>query len=288
MLLLFHTLCCYPYWLCHNRITSFCSTASECCVYIKPSQKAQECKWFTQESSYCVISGQNGAARISCVIGTTGKPVVNHQPCQRSKDSKAFEHFWHWTSTWKEGFCVTNTGKTTMRAVCASACAHMEMSGSTCVFFYVCVWPTHVFMCKGNGWQWKMWPILILIANEKKRTQYLWVLSRWTEEKGLSMKAYSLSLLKSALTWLQPFEVRLAVILERSAPASNNGNWMVEKELFNRAKGNASLSLSLFFLASCYILIDFFFLCGPTHFFFFFSTWKLLHVCMKKYAQSPN
>ena len=115
----------------------------------------------------------------------------------------------------------------------------------------------------------------------KKRTQYLWVLSRWTEEKGLSMKAYSLSQLKSALTWLQPFEVRLAVILERSAPASNNGNWMVEKELFNRAKGNASLSLSLFFLASCYILIDFFSRVEPVIFSFSFqhenyftSAWK--------------
>lgn len=52
----------------------YISKLQECSV-----SKAPECKWFTQESSYCVISGQYGAACISCVTGTTGKPVVNHQ-----------------------------------------------------------------------------------------------------------------------------------------------------------------------------------------------------------------
>lgn len=33
-----------------------------------------------------------------------------------------------------------------MRAVCASACTHMEMSGSTCVFF-MCVCGPHMSLC---------------------------------------------------------------------------------------------------------------------------------------------
>lgn len=140
--------------------------------------------------------------------------------------------------------------------LCVHTCG--TMSGSACVHLHARVWPTHVFVCEGNGWQWKMWPILILIANEK-RPQYLWALSRWTEEKVLSMKAYSLSQLKSALTWLQPFEVRLAVILDRSALALNNGNWMGNQKCFNRAKGNASLSMFLFFpgISLMLFLIDF-------------------------------
>lgn len=122
----------------------------------------------------------------------------------------------------------------------------------------------------------------------KKRTQYLWVLSRRREEKGLSMKAYSLSQLKSALTWLQPFEVRLAVILERLALASNNGNWKEGKKwFFFKTKGNASPPLSLFLeLASNYFLIDFL---EWNHIFFsFFFNMKLFHVYMKIYAWSPT
>lgn len=143
----------------------------------------------------------------------------------------------------------------------------------TCVHMAVCVCVAHTCLCVQRKW--------LTVKNvtnsnfncqwEKNRPQYLWVLSRWTEEKGLSMKAYSLSQLKSALTWLQSLEVRLAVILERSALASNNRNWMGKKKLFNRAKGKAFSSLSFPFFPRIILML---FCMEPHSLPLFFWTWN--------------
>lgn len=191
--------------------------------------------------------------------------MMNHQPCQTSN---AFELFKFVLVMFKCPKDITQSVVNWDKTLCST---YKSYGSDMCLYpcVCVCVGTTRVFVCKGNGWQWKMWPILILIANEKKRPQYLWVLFRWTVENGLSMKAYSLSQLKSALTWLQPFEVRLVVILERSSLASNNGNRTGKKKWFSRAKGNASLSLSHFFLWIRLMLFFDRFYCVS-----FFSTWN--------------
>lgn len=128
----------------------------------------------------------------------------------------------------------------------------------------------HVFVCKGNGWQWKMWPILILIAAWKNSLCICGFCPDEQRRRGLSMKAYFLSQLKSVLTYRHPFEVRLAAILERSAPVLNNGNWIGEKKWLNRAKGKVFLLLFIFFPPLEFGLIQFSdrFSCAERLFFF--------------------
>lgn len=116
-------------------------------VYISKLQecslsKAQGCKWFTQESSYCVISGQYCAACISCVIGTTGKPAVNHQPCQGSRASKAFEPFQFWTGTTKQGLCDKCWQTRCIHCMCCCMRTYGNVWLRTCL--YACV---YVYVC---------------------------------------------------------------------------------------------------------------------------------------------
>lgn len=96
--------------------------------------KAQVCKWFTQESFAC----------ISCVIGTTGKSVVNHQPCLRSKACKTFEHFKFWTEGRKLFvFRFIYFGKKHYVGLnCMCFCMHTYSS----VWHYVCV-SVCMFLC---------------------------------------------------------------------------------------------------------------------------------------------
>lgn len=145
--------CSHWNWFCHNSIKSLCSTASQYCAHVKAWRcflsNTQEREWFTQESSYRVISGQYGTACISCVIRITGKPAVNHPPCQRSK--KAFEHFEFWT--WKSKlFCKVKNH----HGICMCLKIHTYGDVWFCIWLPACVYRwVCVLICKRNVWQWK-------------------------------------------------------------------------------------------------------------------------------------
>lgn len=165
ILVLFRPIKCYPTWYCHLRITSFCSTASTYRLHIKAWRVFRvKYKWFTQVSSYCVIFGQCGAACISCVTGTTGKPVVNHQPTKVEKLEKAVSNCFSSEFVMSEEHqmmfdqSVLNLGKNTMYTACVSACTHVWLSmcvAHTCL----CVqgkWLTVKYVTNSNfNCQWK-------------------------------------------------------------------------------------------------------------------------------------
>lgn len=138
---------------------------------------------------------------------------------------------------------VISSGKRTALPVRAPTRTHTVMSAPACVSLRMCgahtclseqrKWlteknvPNSNFNCqwgkKGEGRQGLGGGCNIygLCPDEQRR-------------RGLGMKVYSLSQLKSALTWVQPFEVRLAVILKRLVLVSNNGTeW---RELFLKSQ----------------------------------------------------
>lgn len=130
---------------------------------------------------------------------------------------------------------VISSGKRTALPVRAPACTHTVTSAPACVSLRMCVSKCGAHTCLSAQ---RKWLTEKNVANSNFNCQWgkkgrggrgwggLNIYGLCPDEQrrgGLGMKAYSLSQLKSALTWLQPFEVRLAAILERLVLASNNG-----------------------------------------------------------------
>lgn len=245
MPLLLFTLCFYPNWFCHNRITSYCSTASKYCASIKAS------RIFHVKSTR--VQMIHSAIMLICYLWTTRRSLhrmshrSNREACGESsalpdphglKGCFSFEEdFFFFFNGLHASYFRYGSIEQKHHVYC------MVVSG----FAYVCtrtlVWPA--CLCVQRKWltvknvtnsnfncQWKNSLCICGFCPDEQR------------RRGLSMKAYSLSQLKSVLTYRHPFEVRLAAILERSAPVLNNGNWIGGKNDLTEPKVKFSLCCS--------------------------------------------
>lgn len=177
------------------------------------------------------ISGQKGTAFICCVPETTG-----------SSGKKKKVHF-SFTEDCELFLLLTNT-------------IYVRMRWKKKMTTLVCVWSLHVFVCKETADSEKCDQFLFLNSTASV-FMTLFVLTRRTKQTALSITAYSLSQLKCILTWLEPFEVRLQAILDRSFQALNNGDRAGKRKLFCSTKKKDLPFFS--FSSNLPLLIDFFF-----------------------------
>lgn len=137
-----------------------------------PCQKHQSANDSLNNHVNLLSLDNKAQACITCIIEVTGKLVVKQQPYQTCTVLRVVFALRRFLMVFMQALLDTvKFSRGTMCIVWQYLALHMSVR--------ICLCGPHVFVCKGNGWQWKMWPILILIASEK-RPLYLWALSRWT------------------------------------------------------------------------------------------------------------
>lgn len=198
MPLLLFTLCFYPNWFCHNRITSYCSAPSKYCASIKAS------RIFHVKSTR--VQMIHSAIMLICYLWTTRRSLhrmshrSNREACGESsalpdphglKGCFSFEEdfFFFFFNGLHASYFRYGSTEQKHHVYC------MVVSG----FAYVCtrtlVWPA--CLCVQRKWL-----TVKNVTNSnfncrvKKQPLHLWVLSRRTEEKGFKHESVFLITIK--------------------------------------------------------------------------------------------